>query len=98
MHLFPCRIDLFHFVQNFNFDSIPFPELFRGADNEFFFLVDNPADIVGNSSGGKRGVRAPFVDDDVQLGTAPLCLGGGAHPRCIAADNYQFFSCHDYSS
>jgi len=85
-------------VENSRVDSIPLPELFRGTDNEFFFRVDNPADVVGNPSGGKRGVWAPLEDDDIQLGPATLCLGGSAHPRSIAADDNQFFFGHGFSS
>jgi len=49
----PRRIDLLHLVQNSRIDSIPLPKLFRCTDNELFFVVDNPADIVGDPSGGK---------------------------------------------
>jgi hypothetical protein len=60
MHLSPRRIDLRHFVQNSHVDSIPLPELFRGTDNELFFCVDDPADVIRDPSGGKGGVRAPL--------------------------------------
>jgi hypothetical protein len=78
-------------------DPIAFPKFLRGADNEFFFRVDNPADVIRNASGGIGGVRAPLKDDDVQLGPMTLCLGGGAHSRCIAADNNQSFLGHDFT-
>ena len=97
-HRSPRRIDLLHLVQNSRVDSIPLPELFRGADNELFFLVDNPADVIGNPSGGKRGMWAPLEDDDPQLGTATPRLGGGAHPRGIAADDDQSLFGHDSCS
>jgi hypothetical protein len=97
-HLSPRRIDLLHFVQNSCVDSIPLAKLFRGADNELFFFVDNPADKVGNPSGGKGGVRAPLKYDDVHPGAAALCLGGCAHPCCIAADDDKPFFAHDSSS
>jgi hypothetical protein len=85
-------------VQNFHVDSIPLPELFRRADNELLFSVDNPADVVRDPSGGKRGVKAPLENDYVQFGTASFCLGGRAHPRGISADNNQSFFGHDSSS
>jgi hypothetical protein len=85
-------------VQDSRVDAILFPELFRGADNELFFSVDNPADVIGDASGGKRGVRAPLKDDDVQLGPTTPGLGGGAHPRGISADDHQSFFCHKFSS
>ena len=52
-HLSRRRIDLFNFVEDSDINSIPGPELFRSADNECLFPVDNPADIVGNPSGRK---------------------------------------------
>jgi hypothetical protein len=79
-------------------DSIQLPEFFRRTDNERFFLVDNPADIVGYPSGGKRGVRTSLENDDIQLGTATLCLGRSTHPRRIAADYNQLFFGHCYFS
>jgi hypothetical protein len=85
-------------VQDPHVDSIEFPELFRGTDNEFFFCVDNPADVVGDPSGGKGCVGTPFEDDDIQIGPAALCLGSGAHPGRIASDNDQSFFRHGYSS
>jgi len=95
MHLSPRRIDLYYFVQNSRVDTIPLPEFFRGADNELFFLVDNPADVVGDPSGRKGSVGTTLEDDDIQLGSATPRLGGGAHPRGIAADDDKFFFGHD---
>jgi hypothetical protein len=85
-------------VKNSHVDSILLPEFFRGTDNERFSLVDNPADIVGDSSGGKGGVRASLEDDDIQLGPSTLCLRGSAHPGGIAADYNQLYLCHGYFS
>jgi hypothetical protein len=53
MHLSPLRIYLHYLVQNPRIDSIPLPEYLRGADNEFFFRVNNPADVIGDSTGGE---------------------------------------------
>ena len=39
-------------------------------------------------------MRTPLEDDDIQLGPATFCLGGGAHPRSIAADDDQSFLAH----
>jgi hypothetical protein len=74
MHLSFRRIDLLHLMQDPHIDSIPLPELFRCTDNERLFLVDDPADIVGDSSGGKGGVRAPLEDNNIQFGPVTLCL------------------------
>jgi len=85
-------------VLNPHVDAIPLPELFRGPDNQFFFRVDNPADVIRDPSGGKRGMGTPFEDDDVQLGTMPFCLGGGTHSRGITADDNKSFFGHGLSS
>jgi hypothetical protein len=87
-YLSPRRIDLFNFMENSDVNSIPVPELFRSADDEYIFTVDNPADIVGNPSGGKRGMWAPFKDNNFQIGAPAFSLRCGAHPCCIATDNY----------
>ena len=98
MHLSACRIYLHHFVQNSHINSVLLTEFFRCANNEIFFRVDNPADVVGNPSGRIGGVETPFEDDDVQPWLTPLCLRGGAHPRCISADNDQSFCRHVFHS
>jgi hypothetical protein len=74
MHLSPRRIDLLNFVQDSCVNSILLPELFRGTDNQLFFGVDNPADVIGYASGGKRGVGAPLEYDNVQVGPTALSL------------------------
>lgn len=84
-------------MPNPHVDAVPFPEFFRSADNEFFFLVDDPADEIRDPSGGEGSMGTPFKDDDIQFGTAAPCLGGGAHPRGISTDNNQSFFAHDYS-
>lgn len=72
---FPSRwINLLNFMKNSDVNPFPLPKLFRSADNERFFLVDNPADIVGYPSGGKGGMRAALEDDNLQLGTAAFGL------------------------
>ena len=98
MHPSPRCIDHLHLVQDSHVDPILVPEFFRCADNEGFFLVDNPADIVRDPSGGKGGVRASLEDDYFQLGQSTLCLRGRAHPGCIAADDNQLYLGHDYFS
>ena len=98
MHLSPRSIDLRHLVQNSHVDAILLPECFRATDNELFFRVDNPADVIRDTSGGKGGVGAPLEDNDIQLGTTTPCLGSGAHSSSIAADNDQSFFCHKCSS
>jgi hypothetical protein len=82
-------------MQHAGIDAITLPEHFRGANDQFFFRVDNPADVIRDTSGGIGSVRTPLKDDNIQLGPATLCLGGGAHSRRIAADDDQSFIAHD---
>jgi hypothetical protein len=97
-YLPPRRIDFFDFMADADIDPLFLPECFRSPDNERIFIVDNPADIVGNPSGGIRYVRAPLENDDLKVRTATFGLGGGAHPRRIAADNNQPFRGHGFCS
>ncbi len=43
-------------------------------------------------------MRSPFEDDDFKSRFQALCLGGGTHPRRIAADYNQPFRGHIYLS
>jgi hypothetical protein len=43
-------------------------------------------------------MRTSLENDDIQLGTATLCLGRSTHPRRIAADYNQLFFGHCYFS
>jgi len=91
----PCpRIKLLYFMKNSDVNSVPLPKLFRCADNERFFPVDNPADIVRDSSRGKGGMRAALKDDNLQLGTTAFGLRSGTHSGCITADNNQSCLAH----
>lgn len=95
MHPAPGRIDGFDLVQNARVDAIPLPELFRSANNEFCFFVDNTADVIGDPSSRVGGVRTPFKNDNIQLRPVAFGLGGSAHSRGIAADHNQSFPGHD---
>ena len=79
-------------------DPIPLPKPFCCADDKRILFVDDPADIVGNSSGGIGDVRAPFEDDDLKVRTAAFGLAGGAHPRGIASYNNEPFGSHNFFS
>jgi hypothetical protein len=61
-------------MANSDVNPFPLPKLFRCTDNQRFFPVDNPADIIGNPSGGKGGMRTAFKDYNFQLGTAAFGL------------------------
>jgi len=91
----PCpRIKLLYFMVNSDVNSVPLPKFFRRTDNERFFPVDDPADIVGYSSGGKRGMRAALKDDNLKLRTMAFGLRSSTHPGGIAADNNQSCLAH----
>lgn len=68
------RIKLLDFMENPNVNPVPLPKCFRSADDERFFLVDNPADIVGDPSGGIGGMGAALEDNNLQLGTTAFGL------------------------
>src|SRR5512133_4182861 len=85
-------------MQNSHVDAMPLPEFFWSADNQRLFLVDNPADIVGDPSRGKGGVGAALENDNLQFRIAAFGLRGGAHPCCIAADDNQSGCAHLTSS
>lgn len=68
---------------------------FRSPGNKSVFCVDQTGDIVGDASGGKRGVWASFKYLDLRLRLKPSYLRRGAHSGRIAADYYQF--CHHFS-
>jgi hypothetical protein len=79
-------------------DPFLLAKLFRRADYKCIFTVDNPADIVGDTSGGIGGVGASFENDDLQVGAAAFGLGCCTHPRGIAADDDKSFGAHGFSS
>jgi hypothetical protein len=97
-NLSPCRVNFLDFMADADVDPLPLPKLFRRADYKCIFPVDNPADIVGDPSGGIGGVGASLENDDLQVGTAPSGLGCGAHPCRIAADDDKPFVGHGFSS
>jgi hypothetical protein len=61
-------------MENSDINPVTLPKLFRCADNERFSIVDNPADIVWNPSGGKRGVWTPLENDNLKFRTMAFCL------------------------
>lgn len=61
-------------MEDSDVNPVPLPELFRCADNERFFLVDNPADIVGDPSGGIGGMGTALEDNNLHHGTTAFGL------------------------
>jgi hypothetical protein len=94
----PCRVDFLDFMADADVDPLPLPKDLRSADNKCIFPVDNPADIVGDTSGGIGGVGASLENDYFQVGTTAFGLGCGTHPGRIAADDDKSFFGHGYSS
>jgi hypothetical protein len=83
------QIDFSYFVADTGIDAIFVSEFLRCYGDKFPDVVDNLADIVGDASSGVGRMRPPLEDDDLQFRLDPLCLGGGAHSRRIAADYHQ---------
>ncbi len=77
-------------------DILLFPGDLGSAIDQNLGLVDNPADIVRDSSCSIRGARAALENNDIKLGASPASLRGGAHPCSIPSDYNQPFP-HGYS-
>jgi hypothetical protein len=90
------QIDLGDLMQDTGIDAIVIPKFLRRNRNELPDVVDNLADIVGNTS-GRVGCMGPFLEgNDIQIRFEPHCLGRRAHTRRIAADDYEFFLRHHF--
>jgi hypothetical protein len=67
--------------------------LWRAGD-ECVNVVDNLADVVGDPSGGIRGVGTALESDDFQVWSPPTRLRCRAHTRRIATDDHESFFSH----
>ena len=88
------RIYFFYLVLKPYVDPVPLPEPLGCADDECILVVDDPADIIGNSSGRIGYVRALLEDDNLKIRAAAFGLGGGAHASCIASYNDEPLGSH----
>ena len=70
----PLEVDLGDLMVDAGIDVALLPEGLRGQGNKGLYVVDNPADVVGNPSRGVRGMRAALKDDDLQLRSLPAGL------------------------
>jgi hypothetical protein len=68
-------------------DVLLFPKDFRTADDEGLYSIDKPADVVGNASGGIRGVGTLLNGNDFHFRLLAASLGGAAHPCRIPSDD-----------
>jgi hypothetical protein len=59
----------------------------RGTRNQCLNVVDNLADVIGNSSSGVGRVRTALKSDNLQFWSAPTRLRGRAHTCRIAAND-----------
>lgn len=71
-----------------------FPEFFRCDGNEGLQVVDDTADIIGDTSGRVGGVRAALENDNLKILSAAPGLRSRAHSRCIPSDNDKPFLVH----
>lgn len=60
------------------------------SGNKCILCVDQPGDIIGDASGGKRGVRPPLKDGNCHVRLQSARLGRRTHSGCIAAYYYEF--------
>jgi hypothetical protein len=90
----PLEVDFGDLMVDAGINIPLLPEDFRGQGNEGMYIVDNPADVVGNPSRGIRGMRAALKDDNLQVRSQAAGLRGRTHPRCITADNHQSLFSH----
>jgi hypothetical protein len=90
----PLQVELGDLVEDAGIDIALLPEGLRGQGNEGMYIVDNPADVVGDPSRRIRGMRAALKDDDLQVRSLPAGLRGSGHPRCITADYHQSLFFH----
>jgi hypothetical protein len=90
----PLEVDFGDLMVDAGINIPLLPEDFRGQGNEGMYIVDNPADVVGNPSRGIRGMRGAFKDDDLQVRSQTAGLRSRAHPCGVPADNHQSLSSH----
>jgi hypothetical protein len=86
------HVQLCYLVQNPSIDVVFFFEGFRCSHNQRIYIIDDPADVVGNASDRIRGVRTALKSYYLKLWLSSSRLGGPRHPRCISAnDDKPFF-------
>ena len=81
-------------VGSLGVDSLFLPKGFRGTNDQRVDVIDNPADVIGDRSGGIRGMGAFFKSLDFQLRAQTPGLRSRAHPRGISSDYNQSFFGH----
>ena len=82
-------VDLLDLMEHPGVDTVIGFECLRSHRDEGLDVVDNLADVVGDASGRVGGVGASLECNDVQILAQPLCLGGGAHPCGVPADDHE---------
>ena len=83
------RVDLLDLMEHPGVDAVIGLEFLRCHRDQRFDVVDNLADVVGDASGRVGGMGAFLEGNDVQILAQPLCLGGGAHPCGVPADDHE---------
>jgi hypothetical protein len=95
LHPLLTEIDFRNLLKNPGVDPLLFPESFRGSDHQAPYVIDNPADVVGNRSGGVRRMRALFKGKDFERRFLTAGLRSSAHSCCVAADYDESFFGHE---
>ena len=94
MHPPPGDVDGLYLVEGTCVDIVLITKSLRRTSDQRLDVVDNPADVVGDPSGGVGGVGTAFEGDDFKLGPSPTRLRRRAHARRIAADHDKSLSSH----
>jgi hypothetical protein len=85
-------------VMNPSVNVLLFSKDLRRADDQWIQCIDNPADVIGEPSGGIGSVRALFKGNDFPVRFLPADLGRRAHSSGIAANDNQSFTGHKTSN
>ncbi len=89
-----AAVDLAHLVADAGVDAVLLAEHFRRPRHQAVGVVDHLAQVVGQTAGRIRGVRAALENDDLHLRPLTANLGSGAHPGGVAADHDQALFAH----
>jgi len=88
------QINLSGFMEDTDINTVFVSKYLRCDGYQLPDIIDNLADVVGNTSGGVGRVGSLLEDNDVQLRLNTLCLGGCAHSCRVSTDDNKSFLMH----
>jgi hypothetical protein len=90
LHAHPplCQVYFHDLVESSSVNILLLLKSLRCTGDQRLNVVDNPADVVGDPSGGIRGVRASLEGNDLQFRPLPTGLRGRTHSRRITANDH----------